>query len=123
MSVAVCVVLEALENTTRVPLLIRRVPGVKAKFFTVTVREALAWAGPGAAAGAPWMATSPAASAMQAAILFIATVYEAALAEVQSPREKSTAETAVARLRLETPSRIGIDKRASARSSSSSLRP
>src|SRR5262249_11732280 len=36
---------------------------------------------------------------------------------------KSTAATAVARLRLETPARVGMPRRASARSSSASLRP
>ena len=45
------------------------------------------------------------------------------MAEVQSLAEKSTAATEVARLRLETPSRIGIPRRASARSSSSGAEP
>ena len=59
----------------------------------------------------------------EATILFIGPIYGAAAAGVQRRCEKSTAETAVARLRLETPSRIGIARRASARSSSASLRP
>src|SRR4051794_19424271 len=49
--------------------------------------------------------------------------YGKAPAEVQSLCEKSTAATEVARLRLDTPSRIGMPKRASARSSSSALSP
>ena len=54
---------------------------------------------------------------------FIGPVYETGAAEVQRRCEKSTAATAVARLRLETPSRIGIARRASARSSNAALSP
>ena len=74
-------------------------------------------------AGAAWLATSAAAKASEATIFFIGPIYGAVTAEVQSCREKSTAETAVARLRLDTPSRIGIARRASACSSRASLRP
>ncbi len=77
----------------------------------------------GAAAGAAWVAIRAAARTSEATILFIGPIYVAIAAEVQSRCEKSTAETVVARLRLDTPSRIGIARRASARSSRASLRP
>lgn len=92
----------------------------------VTVFEALASAGPGPAAEAAWLAISAAARAIQARtamVLLISPVYDPEATKVQSREEKSTAATAVARLRLDTPSRIGIDRRASACSSSPSLSP
>ena len=86
---------------------------MNSKLSIVTVFVPLARAGP--AAGATWLAINATAQAVQARIPFIDLIYEAAPAGVQMRDEKSAAETAVARLRLETPARIGIDRRASAR--------
>ena len=88
--------------------------------LTVFVPLALAL---GAAAGAAWVVRRAAARTIEATILFIGPIYGPSAGKVQSRFEKSTAETAVARLRLDTPSRIGIAKRVSARSSRASLRP